>query len=193
MQEKQQCTSIVNDKVLDIVEEYKYLGIDFHYRLSWETSRSKRIQRGWKASYLLQNKCSTAELWDWKTKKTLFGLLVIPVILYGSEVWGSNVSDYKWQQIERIQKHFITTNLIIKSTVPYEIILAEAGMFLVEASAIVRLLSYLKKVSKMDTHRQPSRVVDGELARQKKTWKKQNDGLMSGTLTTKNAQKTSLK
>ena len=45
-------------------------------------------------------------------------------------------------------------------------------MLLVEALAIVRLLSYLKKVSKMDTHRWPSRVVNGELACRKKTWKK---------------------
>ena len=139
------------------------------------TCRSKRIQGGWKASYLLQNRCRTLELWDWKTKKILFGLLVIPVILYGSEVWGSSVSNHKWRQIERIQKHFITTNLKIKSIVPYKIILAEAGMFPVEASTIVRLLSYLKKVSKMDAHRWPNRVVVGELVRQKKTWKKQND------------------
>lgn len=57
----------------------------------------------------------------------------------------------------------------------YEIILAEAGMFLVEASAIVRLLSFLKKVGKIDAHCWPSKVVDGELAHQKKTWKKQKD------------------
>lgn len=38
---------------LEIVKEYKYLGIDFHYKLSWETSRTKRIQGGWKASFLL--------------------------------------------------------------------------------------------------------------------------------------------
>ena len=48
-------------------------------------------------------------------------------------------------------------------------------MLLVEALAIVRLLSYLKKVSKMDTHRWPSRVVNGELACRKKTWKKRNN------------------
>lgn len=44
-----------------------------------------------------------------------------------------------------------------------------------EALAIVRLLSYLKKVDKMDVDRWPSTVVDGELVRQKKIWKKQND------------------
>lgn len=36
---KQQCTFIFNDKVLEIVEEYKYVGIDFHYWLSWETCK----------------------------------------------------------------------------------------------------------------------------------------------------------
>ena len=48
-------------------------------------------------------------------------------------------------------------------------------MFPMEASTIVRLLSYLKKVSKIDAHCWPTRVVDGELARRKKIWKKQND------------------
>jgi hypothetical protein len=31
---------------LEIVKEYKYLGIDFHYNLSWETCREKMIQGG---------------------------------------------------------------------------------------------------------------------------------------------------
>ncbi len=48
-------------------------------------------------------------------------------------------------------------------------------MFPMEASRNVRLLSYLKKVSKMDAHCWPSRVVDRELACRKKTWKKKND------------------
>ena len=81
-------TFLFEGSPLEIVKEYKYLGIDFHYKLNWETCRVKRIQAGWKASFLLQNRCRTAELWDWKTKKTLFGLLVMPEFLYGCEVWG---------------------------------------------------------------------------------------------------------
>lgn len=57
---------------LEIVKEYKYLGIYFHYKISWETYRAKRIQGGWRASHLLQNRCRNVELWDWKTKKKLF-------------------------------------------------------------------------------------------------------------------------
>lgn len=55
----------------------------------------ERIQGGWRASYLMQNRCRIAQLWDWKTKKTLYGLLVTAVVLYGCEVWGSSMSSHK--------------------------------------------------------------------------------------------------
>ncbi|KAH9319051.1 hypothetical protein KI387_020820, partial [Taxus chinensis] len=159
---------------LEIVTEYKYLGIDFHHKLSWETCKAKRIHGGWKASFLLQNRCRKVELWDWKTKKTLFGLLVTPVVLYGCEVWGSSMSNHGWRQIERIQKHLITSSLKVKSTVPYEILLAEAGSFSLEASAISRMISYLKKVENMDNFRWPKIVMNDTLERRKKTWMNQN-------------------
>jgi putative cell wall-binding protein len=54
--------------------------------------------------------------------QTLFGLLVIPVVLYGCEVWANNTSDLQWKQIEKIQKRLITNKFKIKSSVPYDII-----------------------------------------------------------------------
>ena len=76
---------------LEEVVDYKYLGIDFNKNLSWEGCRKKRTLGGWKALYAFQNRCIEAELWDWKTTQTLFGLLVIPMVLYGCEVWAVNL------------------------------------------------------------------------------------------------------
>jgi len=56
------------------------------------------------------------------------------------------MSDHKWRKLERIQKHLITNNFKVKSTVPCEILLVEARLFLMEAEVVFRLLSYLKKV-----------------------------------------------
>lgn len=47
-------------------------------------------------------------------------------------------------------------------------------MFPIEASLIIHLLSYLKKVENMDKHRWPNLVVKEELSRQKIMWMKQN-------------------
>ncbi|KAH9297612.1 hypothetical protein KI387_029294 [Taxus chinensis] len=43
-----------------------------------------------------------------------------------------------------------------------------------EASAITRLISYLKKVESMDNHRWPKMVIEDNLEHRKKTWMKQN-------------------
>jgi hypothetical protein len=110
--------------------------------------------------------------------KTLFGMLVTLVILYGCEVWGGNMSKQKWGQVERIQKHFITCNFKVKTMVPYEILLAEVGSFPLEAVALVQMLSYLKNTQGLETHRWPKLVIDEKLVRRKSTWMKQNDRWM---------------
>ena len=78
-------TFLFEGSSFEIVEEYKYLGIEFHYKLNWETCRAKRIQGGWKALYLLQNRCRKAKLWDRKTKQkpSLVCWLLSTVVNYG--------------------------------------------------------------------------------------------------------------
>jgi hypothetical protein len=122
-------TFLFEGSPLEIVKEYKYLGIEFHYKLSWETCRAKRIHGGWRASYLVQNRSKKVKIWDWKTKKTLFSLLVTSIVLYGCEIWGSNMSTCRWRQLERIQKQLITNNLKVKATILYEIVLVETRTF----------------------------------------------------------------
>lgn len=122
-QKMQQVCFIFKEKSMEIVEEYKYLGICFYNRISWMTCITKRIQGGWIVSFLLQKRCMKAKLWDWEIKKIIFGVLVTLVVLYGCEVWGINMSNHKWRQIESIQKNLIISNLKVKSMVPYEILL----------------------------------------------------------------------
>lgn len=120
-----QHTFFFEDNILEEVNEYKYLGIDFNNKLNGENCRKKRILGGWKTLYALQNKCRETELWDWKTIKVLFGLLVCPVMLYGCELWASSARVSKGKQIEKIQKRWIMSKFKIKSSIPYEIMFCE--------------------------------------------------------------------
>jgi hypothetical protein len=106
--------------------------------------------------------------------QTLFGLLVIPVVLYGCEVWASNTSDLQWKQIEKIQKHLITNKFKIKSPVPYDIMLSEMGASPIEAIAMVCLIRYLKKIEQMEDSWWPKVVFNDILCKRKKTWMRQN-------------------
>ena len=44
------------------------------------------------ANFGHENNCRSANLVMWDKKKFMFETLVIPVILYGCEVWGCNIS-----------------------------------------------------------------------------------------------------
>jgi len=160
--------------ILEEVNEYKYLEIDFNNKLNWENYRKKRILGGWKALYALQNRCREAELWDWKTIKVLFGLLVCPVMLYGCELWASSTPVSKWKQIEKIQKCLIMSKFKIKILVPYEIMLSETGATPIEAIAMVRLIRYLKRIEQMGVGRWPNVIFKEGMSERKKTWMRQN-------------------
>jgi len=165
--------------ILEEVADYKYLRIDFNKNLSWNGCRKKRTLWGCKTFYAFQNTCREAELWDWKITQTLFGLLVIPMILYGCELWASSTSDIQWRQIEKIQKRLITNKFKIKSAVPYDILLSETGTAPIEAIGMVRVIRYLKKIEQMEEGRWPKVVFNDRLCKSKKTWMQQNNKLFS--------------
>ena len=84
---------------LEEVSSYKYLGIDIHYKLNWNYSIQKRINGGWKAYFGLENNSKATNL-VMADKKIIFETLVTPIILYGCEVWGCNISRESWIKIE---------------------------------------------------------------------------------------------
>ena len=140
---------------LEEVSSYKYLGIDIHHKLNWNYSIRKRIRGGWKAYFGLENNFKTRNLIMWDRKKFLFETLVTPVILYGCEVLGCNISRESWRKTKKIQKRFIMDNLKIKSNTPYLILLIELGLPPIESLAMTRLLLYKNKLNSIGDHRLP--------------------------------------
>ena len=45
---------IYDNRNIEEVTCYKYLGIDIHHKLNWNYSIEKRINRGWKAYFVLK-------------------------------------------------------------------------------------------------------------------------------------------
>ena len=93
---------VYENKNLEEVSSYKYLGIDIHHKLQWNYNIKKRINGGWKAYFGLEINCKSTNLVTWDEKKFLFENIVIHVILYGCEVWGCNISRESWRKIKQI-------------------------------------------------------------------------------------------
>lgn len=99
-----QHTFFFEGNILEELNEYKYLEIDINKKLNLDDCKKKIILGGSKALYALQNICREANLWEWNMTKVLFGILVCPMIVYGCELWASNIPLSKWKQIEKNKK-----------------------------------------------------------------------------------------
>jgi len=47
-----------------MTQSYKYLGLEFNERLSWDMCGRKRLHGGWETTFLFQNRCKNVKEWD---------------------------------------------------------------------------------------------------------------------------------
>ena len=59
---------IYDDRNIEEVTSYKYLGIDIHHKINWNYSIEKIINGGWKAYFGLENNCKSVNLVMWANK-----------------------------------------------------------------------------------------------------------------------------
>ena len=74
-------------KTIQAFDDYVYLGIKFKYNGSFDKAISKQVLQGKKAFYALLDTIYTLCLPD-DISLELFDQWVLPVLLYGCEVWG---------------------------------------------------------------------------------------------------------
>ena len=76
-----------DDDIIEVVSDYVYLGFTMNYNNEFVKAMRKQLDQGRKAQFSMLIKCRKLELpIDIYCK--LFESMVIPVILYGCEIWG---------------------------------------------------------------------------------------------------------
>ena len=144
-----------NEIPLESVENFKYLGLEISANYKWHGCAMRRLEAGKRAYYAFENMCNHGNIKSWTLKKYLFDALVIPVILYGVEVWGGSISNSTWKDFEGVQKRFLTTFLKVKSQTPYRLLLLETGTLPIEIMGIERVTAYMLKVKTSPQNRLP--------------------------------------
>ena len=81
-----------DNRNLEEMNSYKYLRIDICHNLNSNYSIEKMINVWLKAYFGLENNRKSPNLVMWDKNKFFFETLVIPVILYGCEELGCNIS-----------------------------------------------------------------------------------------------------
>ena len=141
-----------NNKYLDIVKQYKYLGCIF--------SESKIItgnifrdmpeyvsEKGMKASFATLKKYSSLGRPTPKVSLHLFDTFVKPILLYGCEIWSGS---HENKVIENLQLKYLKLMLGVKSSTCNLATYGETGRFPLYLEQVHRSIKYWVRIIKLD-------------------------------------------
>jgi hypothetical protein len=132
---------ILNNEILNVVDDFTYLGIIFMHNGSFSKNRIKLLDQGRKAMYSMLKKCRSLGLpIDLQLK--MFDTMVAPILLYGCEIWGFENID----AIESLFLQFYKIILGVKKSTPNCILYGELGRFPIEVFVKSRLIGMWKRL-----------------------------------------------
>ena len=127
----------IGDHIIKITDRYKYLGVVFSKSGSFLNARKHLAEQSKKAMYLLFTSANNLDLpIDLQLK--LFDNTVLPVLTYGSEIWGFENLD----SIERIHTDFLRRKSKCRKSTPKYILYAEMDRYPIEITIKHRMLSF---------------------------------------------------
>ena len=141
---------------LQVVEDYDYLGVTFNYNGLFQKAIAKQIRQGTKAFYSLLTKIQKLHL-PIDLSIELFNQLVLPVLLYGCEVWGSSlkmspnamffgIENSPVNQIEILYRKFLKKLLGVYPDTPSVMVYSETGTLPIVYHIYVRMLCFYMRL-----------------------------------------------
>jgi hypothetical protein len=112
---------------IEIIDSYCYLGMLLNYNGNFCTARKKITEQTHKALFAVYRKIRNISIpVDLQLK--LFDSLVIPILLYASEVWGFENKE----SIEKVHLQLCKNILKVRSTTPNYMVYGELGRYPME-------------------------------------------------------------
>ena len=129
------------DLIIDIVDDYVYLGVKFNYNKSFKKTIAKQVNQARKAMFSMLSKAKMLNL-PTDVICELFNQTVTPVLLYGSEVWGFD--DIK--QINVFHKKFLKNLLHVNKFTPDCIVYGETGTMPIDMTIENRMVNFWSRI-----------------------------------------------
>ena len=120
---------------------YKYLGIVMSTRLSWSPAQKTLAEQAEKSINCIRRLNFDCDF-SFSTGKEIFDKCTLPVITYGSEIWGSSVNS----SIENVMIKYCRMQLGVGSKAPGPSALGECGRHSVYVYCYIRCIKYWLKI-----------------------------------------------
>jgi hypothetical protein len=130
------------DQLLEVVEDYVYLGTTFNYNGNFHKAINKQITQSRRAMFNLLHKAKRLHL-PLDIICELYDSLVVPILLYGSEIWG--FQDMK--DIEIQHRKFLKNILKVRKGTANCMVYAELGRKELKCNVNNRMLNFWLRIA----------------------------------------------
>jgi len=142
------CTAFkFNGNVIDITDQYKYLGCIFKSKYNvFKEHVNTTVTKATRATYKVQSYCTALGTPPPALAIKLFNSIVMPVIEYGSEIWsaGNNID-----VLDTFQVKFFKRVLKVRPQTPTLAVLGEVGEYPVSIKVDLRVIKYWLRLVNM--------------------------------------------
>jgi exonuclease III len=132
----------LNQKSIEIVDEFKYLGTHLYRTGNWDREMEHRIASANLALSKLHNLILSEKNTSWETKTTLISSMIDSVLLYGAEIWGA----YSTDKMTTTQLKIFKRLLYLPQNTPGYAVIREAGIQPIETLILKRTLRWWTKL-----------------------------------------------
>ena len=148
-----------------IIDRFKYLGITFTTKGSWEINTETLCGQAHKAIMSLRQRFHQYEFSPHE-KYRLFNQLVEPILSYGAEVWGH----VKANDMELLHRKFLKEILCVRSSTKNESVYHELGTIPLRPRRLIRMVSFWAGVAGPDSHKLSSEVYRLQRTENRANW-----------------------
>ena len=136
-----------------VVKTYKYLGLDFEDTLRWTLTRQRLVAKAKGRAALLSKALS--EGLSLKAAEILWWSMIVPVLNYGSEVWGA----VKCREAEKVQLEVGKRLLGVSKKMASAVVRGELGWWPMRAQRDLKQLIYWARLVRMNESRWSSKFI----------------------------------
>lgn len=147
-------------EIIEIVKEYKYLGVLLSYNLSFVKHLESKLE---------QAKCAINSTWlsymynpkiSWTNKMKIFHTAAKSIMCYGAQVWGFE----KFDSVEKLFRFFVKKILFLPNNTPNYMLHLETGLDSQYSETLKLHCSYIAKVLCLPDNRLPYILAKATMA-----------------------------
>lgn len=134
------------DHILEVVNKFCYLGVVFSTSGKFRNAQQTLAEQARKAIFALKN--HTRQFYDLKPDLMcmLFDKMIVPILSYGSEIWGLDSAD----QVERVHVQYCKNILKLRQSTASYFVYGELGRRPLYCKRYLRVIKYWLKIVTQD-------------------------------------------